>query len=444
MKMNIAVVASAGNDGDYYTVGNIAPWILTVGASSIDRVFSTPVVLGNNILVKGESISVIKERVTLPLVYAGDVELPGTTNFSGYCQPNTLSPEKVKGKVVFCLLGSLTQSLEVERAGGAAAILGTSVSEVQVGSFLIPATTIFYPSGTDTILKYIKTNSNPVATLIPGQTIFGAKPSPAMASFTSLGPSSVEPNILKPDITAPGLNILAAWSEASSPLGIPQDHRSVKYNIISGTSMSCPHVSAVVALLKAIHPDWSGAAIKSALMTTATTENVKGEAIKDAYGEVAGPFHYGAGHIQPSKAADPGLVYDSTYTDYLLFVCAITGTSLDPSTFNCPVEAPSPSNLNYPSLSIAELKGSMVVKRTVTNVGLAVATYSVEVKAPSGYSVQVSPPVLNFTQVGEKQSFFITIKADSVKKSNGEFGFGWYKWSDGIHMVKSPIVVASS
>nr|GMD06590.1 subtilisin-like protease SBT5.6 [Ipomoea batatas] len=444
MKMNIAVVASAGNDGDYYTVGNIAPWILTVGASSIDRVFSTPVVLGNNILVKGESISVIKERVTLPLVYAGDVGLPGTTNFSGYCRPNTLSPEKVKGKVVFCLLGSLTQSLEVERAGGAAAILGTSVSEVQVGSFLIPATTIFYPSGTDTILKYIKTNSNPVATLIPGQTIFGAKPSPAMASFTSLGPSSVEPNILKPDITAPGLNILAAWSEASSPLGIPQDHRSVKYNIISGTSMSCPHVSAVVALLKAIHPDWSGAAIKSALMTTATTENVKGEAIKDAYGEVAGPFHYGAGHIQPSKAADPGLVYDSTYTDYLLFVCAIAGTSLDPSTFSCPMKAPFPSNLNYPSLAIAELKGSMVVKRTVTNVGLAVATYSVEVKAPTGYSVQVSPSVLNFTQVGEKQSFFVTIKADSVKKSNGEFGFGWYKWSDGIHMVKSPIVVASS
>nr|GMC48824.1 subtilisin-like protease SBT5.6 [Ipomoea batatas] len=386
MKMNIAVVASAGNDGKYYSVANIAPWILTVGASSIDRVFSAPVILGNNIPVK---------------------------------------------------------SLEVERAGGAAAILGTSVSEVQVGSFLIPATTIFYPSGTDTILKYIKTNSNPVATLIPGQTIFGAKPSPAMAYFSSLGPSYVEPNILKPDITAPGLNILAAWSEASSPLEIPQDHRSVKYNIISGTSMSCPHVSAVVALLKAIHPDWSGAAIKSALMTTATTENVKGEAIKDAYGEVAGPFHYGAGHIQPSKAADPGLVYDSTYTDYLLFVCAITGTSLDPSTLSCPMKAPSPSNLNYPSLAIAELKGSMVVKRTVTNVGLAVATYSVEVKAPTGYSVQVSPSVLNFTQVGEKQSFFISIKAESVKKS-GEFEYGWYKWSDGIHMVKSPIVVASS
>nr|GMD06591.1 subtilisin-like protease SBT5.6 [Ipomoea batatas] len=177
-------------------------------------------------------------------------------------------------------------------------------------------------------------------------------------------------------------NILAAWSEASSPSFTPEDHRRVKYNIISGTSMSCPHVSAVAALLKAIHPDWSSAAIKSAIMTS------------------------------------------------------------DPS-FTCPKKDLSPSNLNYPSLAIAGLKGSMVVKRTVTNVGSANATYSVEVKAPAGYSVKISPMVLRFMEVGEKQSFSVSVKAESVKKV-GEFGFGWYKWSDGIHMVKSPIVVSSA
>ncbi|XP_019166764.1 PREDICTED: subtilisin-like protease SBT5.6 [Ipomoea nil] len=442
MKRNIAVVGSAGNYREPYSVTNVAPWIFTVGASSIDRVFSAPVLLGNNLLVKGESVTEIKKQETLPLVYAGDVEIPGSTTIPGFCRQDTLSPEKVKGKVVFCLTGGLSQTLEVERAGGAAVILGSIGSEIQVESFLITATNIFNPSGTDAILKYILTNKNPVATLIPGKTIFGAKPSPAMAPFTSLGPSYPEPNILKPDITAPGLNILAAWSEASSPLEQPEDHRSVKYNIISGTSMSCPHVSAVVALLKAIHPDWSGAAIKSAIMTTATTKNVKGEAIKDAYGEVAGPFHYGAGHIQPSKAADPGLVYDSTYMDYLLFVCSSIGTTLDPS-YKCPKKASSPSNLNYPSLAIAQLKGSMVVKRTVTNVGSANTTYSVEVKAPTGYSVKISPTELKFMEVGEKQSFFVSVKVESVKKV-GEFEFGWYKWSDGIHMVKSPIVVSSA
>nr|GLL30302.1 subtilisin-like protease SBT5.6 [Ipomoea trifida] len=370
-KRNIVVVCSAGNFGRPNTVLNVAPWIFTVGASTIDRSFPAPVVLGNNM---GESISALKKMETFPLVYAGDVEIPGSTNYPGFCLPDTLSPEKVKGKAVFCLVGNVYRSTEVERAGGAAVILGTIGSE--------------------------------------------------------------------PDITAPGFNILAAWSEASSPSFTPEDHRRVKYNIISGTSMSCPHVSAVAALLKAIHPDWSSAAIKSAIMTSATTENVKGEAIEDAYGEVAGPFHYGAGHIQPSKASDPGLVYDSSYTDYLLFICSVTGTSLDPS-FKCPKKDLSPSNLNYPSLAIAGLKGSMVVKRTVTNVGLANATYSVEVKAPAGYSVKISPMVLRFMEVGEKRSFSVSVKAESVKKV-GEFGFGWYKWSDGIHIVKSPIVVSSA
>lgn len=75
----------------------------------------------------------------------------------------------------------------------------------------------------------------------------------------------------QPDIAAPGLNILAAWTEGNSPTKIQADKRRVKYNIHSGTSMACPHVSAAAALIKAIHPNWSSAAIKSALITSGTT-----------------------------------------------------------------------------------------------------------------------------------------------------------------------------
>ncbi|KAJ0638531.1 putative tripeptidyl-peptidase II [Helianthus annuus] len=82
-----------------------------------------------------------------------------------------------------------------------------------------------------------------------------------MAVFSSKGPNIITPDIIKPDITAPGVNILAAWSPVSTA-------DSINYNILSGTSMSCPHVSAVVALLKSVHPYWSPAAIKSAIMTT--------------------------------------------------------------------------------------------------------------------------------------------------------------------------------
>lgn len=72
----------------------------------------------------------------------------------------------------------------------------------------------------------------------------------------------------QPDITAPGANILAAWS----PLGFTSadafDKRQTDYNIISGTSMSCPHATGAAAYVKASHPTWSPAAVKSALMTT--------------------------------------------------------------------------------------------------------------------------------------------------------------------------------
>ena len=154
-------------------------------------------------------------------------------------------------------------------------------------------------------------------------------------------------------------------------------------------------------------------------------------------GEPATPFEFGAGHIQPSKAVDPGLVYDATYDDYLVFLCRSSGNRLDQS-FNCPLNSPSPSSLNYPSLAIANLQGSVTVGRTVTNVGAANSSYSVTVDPPPGYLVRISPETLRFSAVGEKQKFSIRVEAES---SENVYAFGWYTWSDGIHQVRSPISV---
>lgn len=246
---------------------------------------------------------------------------------------------------------------------------------------------------------------------------------------------------LQPDITAPGLNILAAWSEASSPTGLFSDNRVVKYNVLSGTSMSCPHVAAAAALLKAAHPDWSSAAIRSALMTTSTQTNNVGTPITDAIENPATPFHYGSGHFQPAKAMDPGLVYDSNYTDYLLFLCNYNNTvkNVDPS-FTCPTKFTSPSNLNYPTVTASFIKGEVLVYRTVTNVGAEGSVYNLSIETPVGYSVKISPTTLNFVRSGERKTFTITIKPEN-RVTEDDYAFGSYTWSDGIHSVRSPIVV---
>ncbi|XWS12445.1 hypothetical protein CRYUN_Cryun37aG0089400 [Craigia yunnanensis] len=279
-KRNILVVCSAGNTGPAPgTLSNPAPWVITIGASSLDRAFSAPVILGNGLKIIGQSVTPYKLKERYPLVYAGDVVVSGVPqNATGQCLPGSLDPHKVKGKIVVCTRGDglrVGKGIEVKRAGGVGFILANSQAngnELSCDAHFLPATAVTYDDRTK-ILEYINSTKNPKAMISPARTVLHYKPAPFMAGFTSQGPNVVDPNILKPDITAPGLDILAAWSEASSPTKFPEDHRSVKYNFLSGTSMSCPHVSGAAALLRAIHSDWSIAAIKSALMTTTWTTN---------------------------------------------------------------------------------------------------------------------------------------------------------------------------
>ncbi|XP_037406572.1 subtilisin-like protease SBT5.6 [Triticum dicoccoides] len=450
-RRGVVVVCSGGNSGPApATVSNLAPWILTVGASSIDRSFNSPIRLGNGMVIMGQTVTPyqLPANRTYPMVYAAHAVVPGTpANVTNQCLPNSLSPKKVRGKIVVCLRGSglrVGKGLEVKRAGGAAIVLGNPPmygSEVPVDAHVLPGTAVSM-AGVNTILKYINSSANPTAYLDRSRTVVDVKPSPVMAQFSSRGPNALEPSILKPDVTAPGLNILAAWSEASSPTKLDGDNRVVKYNIISGTSMSCPHVSATAVLLKSAHPDWSTAAIRSAIMTTATAYNAEGGPIMNADGTVAGPMDYGSGHIRPRHALDPGLVYDASFQDYLLYACASEGAQLDHS-FPCPASPPRPHELNYPSVAIHGLNGATTVHRTVTNVGEHGAHYSVAVVEPMGFSVKVSPKSLAFARTGEKKSFTIKIAATGKRsrRLKRKYLAGSYTWSDGVHAVRSPVVV---
>ncbi|XP_026451926.1 subtilisin-like protease SBT1.4 [Papaver somniferum] len=239
----------------------------------------------------------------------------------------------------------------------------------------------------DYILEQNKAQQKPVASLAFKGTVISASPSaPKVASFSSRGPNLITPEILKPDVIAPGVKILAAWTGDASPSGLEFDQRRVKFNFISGTSMACPHVSGIAAMLRAAHPKWTPAAVKSALMTTAYNSDKAGKPITDqATGEVSTPFKHGAGHVDPNKASHPGLVYDIQPSDYDAFLCSMGHSQKQMSLFtkdrkvDCELHKLSagPGDLNYPSFSVVfkSFNNSITYKRVVTNVGsLLVAT----------------------------------------------------------------------
>ncbi|KAF6989658.1 hypothetical protein CFC21_006967, partial [Triticum aestivum] len=448
----IVVSASAGNSGPGdSTACNIAPWFLTVGASTLNRQFPGDVVLGNGetftgtTLYAGEPLGANK----IPLVYGGDVG-------SKVCEEGKLNATKVAGKIVLCESGvnaRAAKPLAVKLAGGAGAILASTKSfgEQSITSpHVHPATAVSFVDA-EKIFKYIRAQTSPTATIIFRGTVVGpTPPSPRMAAFSSRGPNFRAPEIFKPDVTAPGVDILAAWTGANSPTELDSDTRRVKYNIISGTSMSCPHVSGIAALLRQARPEWSPAAIKSALMTTAYNADSSGGVIGDmSTSDASTPFARGAGHIDPNRAVDPGLVYDAGTEDYITFLCALGYTAKQVAVFgssiSCSKRAGSVGDHNYPAFSVVFTSNKVAAvtqRRVVRNVGSdTAAAYTAKVTAPDGVRVTVSPETLRFSSTEKTQEYVVTFAQRTTGSVTEKYTFGSIEWSDGEHSVTSPIAI---
>ncbi|KAJ4981982.1 hypothetical protein NE237_032819 [Protea cynaroides] len=455
VKAGIVVVASAGNSGPTEgTVSNIAPWLFTIAASTVDREFPSYVELGNGKKLLGQSLSPdsLSTGKMYPLVNAADAALTNAST-ANLCEPGSLDPNLVKGKIVVCLRGVTARVDKGEQAllaGAVGMVLANdpaSGNEVIADAHVLPASHLSYTDGL-TLYAYLNSTESPTGFITRPVTKLDTKPAPFMASFSSMGPNTINPEILKPDITAPGVSIIAAYTNASSPTGEAYDNRRVAYNSDSGTSMSCPHVSGISGLLKTLYPSWSPAAIKSAIMTTARTRDNKREKILNATFESATPFSYGAGHVWPNRAMNPGLVYDLTTTDYLNFLCAIGYNDTIISLFSelsVPYECPKSASLmdfNYPSFTVPSLSGTVTLTRTLKNVGFP-ATYKAQVRAPSGISVSVEPDKLIFDSIGQEKSFKLTIKTKKAGAAKN-YVFGQLTWTDGVHYVRSSIAVMAA
>ena len=442
----VFVAASAGNSGPTVsTVAHNAPWMTTVAAGTHDRLYASGVTLGNGTSYSG--VSVAGGTASLPTIRAQDAGLPGmpadqvaqcwsnetgggTVTGAPPSPPSPAGPRldaaKIAGKIVLCERGNnarVDKSDAVRNGGGLGMILGNVAGGSTTLDPDVHSVPTVHVQNTEraAIAAYITATSDPTSKLAPG-VVTGGVVAPDVAGFSSRGPARASGgDVLKPDIMAPGVAVLAATSPAT-----PGTHN--EFDFFQGTSMAAPHIAGLAALFKQRHPDWSPAMIKSALMTTASQLRSNGTAIAGT------PFDRGAGQVTPNKAVDPGLVYDASFNDWLKFLCGTKELA------GCtPATTIDPSDLNYPSIAVGALIATQTVTRTVKNVGAAAATYSSALSGLAGINVTVSPP--SFTiPAGGSQTYTMSFTRSTATMN--AFTTGAITWSDTAgHAVRSPVAV---
>jgi hypothetical protein len=439
----VFVATSAGNSGPGdATIGGPAsvPWITSVGASTQRRFFEGRVRLGNGQTYPGASIAA--EGVPqAPLVDAEDAG-------DELCTPGELDETVVAGAIVLCKRGAIARvakSLAVQQAGGVGMVMyeESDAGDLFTDTHWVPSVHIDNTPGLE-IKAYIDGAAQPTARIFPWRR--GTwPPAPSMTSFSSRGPDPVAEDIIKPDVTAPGMQILAGYSPVTDAGTVTGE----LFASIAGTSMSSPHVAGMFALVKQQHPDWTHAMAKSAIMTTAHQDVLDNDRQTPAT-----PFEMGAGHIQPGPVAQrgsafqPGLVYDAGFNEYLGFLCEAAPQVFVDASATCaalagagvPTEA---VNLNYPSIGISAVAGERTVTRSVTSVVDSAQTYRASVEAPPGYEIEVSPAQFSIAP-GATVSYEVTIR--NVSAPVGEWAFGSLTWTTGRrgYDVRSPIAVRAA
>lgn len=453
----VFVAASAGNNGPANTVGHISPWLTTVAASTHNRFGLAQLELANGASYTGASL-LARALPRTPTILAANAGAKPYASLSALDQSAlsrcytaedratyggsadaALDPAKVAGKIVVCDRGAsarVDKSRAVGQAGGAGMILVdvSTATTIEADLHSIPTVHLSRADG-QAVKAWVAVNPEGGSAIGKATLQSGPAPAPVMGAFSSRGPNKHNANVLKPDLTAPGLAILAGGTPAHSEAErdaiadgtlAPQP----AWVGLQGTSMSSPHVAGLAALLKQLHPDWSPAAIKSALMTTAFPTKPDGlPGMQDG----TLPWAQGAGHVAPNSAADPGLVYDAGTLDYLRFMCGIPGTLA--ATTCAAVGSIQPHNLNLPSLTAAAVLGKITLTRSVTNVGKSAATYTASASVP-GFKVTVTPAQLTLAP-GAKASFNVSLVNNGAVA--GVWNYGALSWTDGQHVVRSPL-----
>ncbi|MFC4117390.1 S8 family serine peptidase [Nonomuraea zeae] len=433
----VFVAAAGGNSGPApATVAHPSPWITTVAAGTHNRSSQGTTTLGNGATYTGASLASAKVGPA-PLIDATTAALPGadpTQVALCYAARDNegkpvLDPAKIKGKIVICDRGvtpRVNKSIAVKEAGGLGVIL-TNIDENSINADLHSLPTVHLALDNRQAVKDYAATDGATATIEQAK-LGDDAPAPYVAAFSSRGPLNAGGgDLLKPDVIAPGQDILAAVA--------PPGHSGHDFDLSSGTSMASPHVAGLAALLKDLHPDWTPMAVKSALMTT-------GRDVLDGPGtDAAVTFAQGAGHVTPNTAADPGLIYDSNIKDWIAFLCGST-RAVDKNVCDALAKKGytfDASDLNLPSISVGRLAGTQTVTRKVTNVGHSTATYTATIAGLNGIQAKVNPSRLTL-RPGQTKSFTLTFTHATAPMN--VFQSGQLTWKDERHHIaRTPVLV---
>jgi subtilisin family serine protease len=439
----IFVSAAAGNDGPGNAVNHISPWLATVAASTHNRFLGADVTLAAGPKYTGASLNVTALPNTA-IIRAEDAGVAGADptrlslcySLGSNNNVAVLDPAKVAGKIVTCTRGvtaRIDKSKAVQEAGGVGMVLVDNNAGLVAEVHSVPTVHVSATDGAK-IQAYAQT-ANAKAAISHFVKTISSDPAPVVAAFSSRGPNMFDPNLLKPDLAAPGVNILAGVTPELSAEQKAQviDGTLVPppaWNFYDGTSMATPHVAGIAALLHQQHPAWTPAAIKSALMTTGTPTFPDTQT-----GDLRGilPWAQGAGNVTPTLAADPGLVYDATLTDYMKYMCG-EGIATQCAAGTIPGYA-----LNLASITLNNVLGAQAVSRTVTNVGSSNATYAATASI-SGYTAVVSPPSFTLAP-GKSQTYTLTLTRSNAP--NNAWQYGSLTLTDGSHNVRIPLQARS-
>ncbi len=452
-KAGIFTVVAAGNEGpNFGTIGSPAgaPWVITTGASSRDGEHSlealqvtAPSSVAGRYAVREANFTprlIDEGAIEAPLVLVDDADDTLEDGSAGTafdaCEP-LVNGDELSGNVAYIQRGGCEFGIKVANAAdaGAVAALVFNIAGDPIvmtgtsGLSDVPALMIGQADG-NLLLDEIDAGATVEVLLEKGLFLTEADTGNVMGTFSGRGPGPAQ-DILKPDVTAPGVNILAGFTpDAANSVSGEQ------FASLTGTSMSAPHVAGVAALLRQAHPEWSPAAIKSALMTTAYQDVTQSDGETPAL-----PFDFGSGHIDPNRANDPGLVYDVTADEYDAFACGTASPAVEAT--RCDALAAeghsfAAADLNQPSVSVSRLANTRTVTRRVTNVSDDAGTYAAQITAPSGIEVQVSPASLSLAP-GQSATFDVTLTYDSGPLD--VWRFGSLTWTGGERSVRSVLAV---